>query len=76
MEPNEYRTTMQPVNAAASDTADQPDAVDSSIAPEQQLQGAANDGVVSSVPTSDASAQTDESAAAEPASEESSDEAA
>ena len=67
---------MQPVNAVASDTADQPDAVDSSIAPEQQLQGAANDGVVSSVPTSDASAQTDESAAAEPASEESSDEAA
>ena len=56
---------MQPANPAASDTADQPDVGNSVMAPEQQLQGAANDGVVSSVPTSDASAQTDESAPAQ-----------
>ena len=64
---------MQPANPAASDTADQPDVGNSVIAPEQQLQGAANDGVVSSVPTTDQSVQTDESAAAESAQAESAD---
>lgn len=55
---------MQPENPAASNTADQPDVADSVVAPEDQLQGAANDGVISGA-ASDASTQTDESAAAE-----------